>query len=66
MVKIGLQFNNNKIPCRSNTAYVIGGTNRAAKRRIQRKSLHSCYSKSVQAPDQEPTPVPTPEPEPES
>lgn len=29
-------------PCRSNTAYTIGGVSWAAKRRIQRKALHRC------------------------
>lgn len=29
-------------PCRPNNAIVIGGVNTAAKRRIQRKALHSC------------------------
>ena len=28
--------------CRPNNAIVIGGVNTAAKRRIQRKALHSC------------------------
>ena len=40
-------------PCRPNNAIVIGGVNTAAKRRIQRKALHSC--RKVR-----PTPPPTP------
>ena len=35
--------------CRPNNAIVIGGVNTAAKRRIQRKALHSC--RKVRQPD---------------
>ena len=41
-------------PCRHNNAIVIGGVNTAAKRRIQRKALHSC--RKVR-----PTPTPAPD-----
>jgi len=45
--------------CRPNNAIVIGGVNTAAKRRIQRKSLHSCRKMEVKS-----TPMPTPMPTP--
>ena len=35
--------------CYPNTAYTIGGVNRAAKRRITRKSLHRCKRSTVNA-----------------
>jgi hypothetical protein len=40
--------------CRPNNAIVIGGVNTAAKRRIQRKALHSCRREM-------PTPAPDPD-----
>lgn len=38
-------------PCRPNNAIVIGGVNTAAKRRIQRKALHSCRKVSPMPPE---------------
>lgn len=49
-------------PCRPNNAIVIGGVNTAAKRRIQRKALHSCRREMPTPP---PTPAPTPAPDPD-
>jgi hypothetical protein len=40
-------------PCRPNNAIVIGGVNTAAKRRIQRKALHSCRKMDIKS-----TPMP--------
>ena len=48
--------------CRPNNAIVIGGVNTAAKRRIQRKSLHSCRREMPTPP---PAPAPTPAPDPD-
>ena len=46
--------------CRPNNAIVIGGVNTAAKRRIQRKALHSC--RKVRQPTPPPAPpAPTPQ-----
>lgn len=42
-------------PCRPNNAIVIGGVNTAAKRRIQRKALHSCR-RVMPTPPRAPTP----------
>jgi len=44
----------NSNSCYPNNAIVIGGVNTAAKRRIQRKSLHSCRQMGVK-----PTPIPS-------